>query len=189
MMLAVAWLLAARQAADSAVQLVDACERLLRERSEIAVRLGRMESLSKFFFLGGGALFGLASEAMLKMMEMSLCQAGGFHFLEFRHGPMSLVSPGSLVIGLMSQAEAQERKVLAEMRALGAATLAVAPSPDRELVEVCDAVIPLGQALPDVWRAPLYLPILQLLAYERAMARGLDPDRPAHLDAVVTIDE
>jgi fructoselysine-6-P-deglycase FrlB-like protein len=75
------------------------------------------------------------------------------------------------------------------MRALGATTLALAPAHDRDLMEVCDAVILLDQALPDVCRAPLYLPVLQLLAYERAMARWQDRDRPAHLDAVVKLEE
>ncbi len=189
MMLAVAWLLAPDQAADSTAHLVAAGERLLRDHRQIAVALGRQRSLNTFFYLGGGSLFGLASEAMLKTKEMSLCHAEAFHFLEFRHGPMSLVAPGSLVIGLMSEAEAQERKVLADMRALGASTLALAPSANPALAEVCDTLIPLEESLPEVWRAPLYLPLLHLMAYERALAVGLDPDRPTHLEAVVKLDE
>lgn len=189
MMLAVAWLLAPGHAPEATARLVAAGERLMQDHHQTAAALGRQTSLNTFFYLGGGSLFGLASEAMLKLKEMSLCHAEAFHFLEFRHGPMSLVAPGSLVIGLTSEAEPQERKVLAEMRTLGATTLALAPSANPALQEACDMLIPLEASLPEVWRAPLYLPLLHLLAYERALAAGLDPDRPTHLEAVVRLDE
>ena len=45
--------------------------------------------IRRFVFLGSGALYGLASEAMLKMKEMALAESQAFHFLEFRHGPIS----------------------------------------------------------------------------------------------------
>jgi glucosamine 6-phosphate synthetase-like amidotransferase/phosphosugar isomerase protein len=42
--------------------------------------------------------------------------------------------------------------------------------------------------MPELWRAPLYLPILQLIAYERAMSKGLDPDHPTNLTSVVVLN-
>jgi glucosamine 6-phosphate synthetase-like amidotransferase/phosphosugar isomerase protein len=54
---------------------------------------------------------------------------------------------------------------------------------------VADFVIALNSGLPAVWHAPLYLPVLQLMAYYRAIAKGLDPDHPTHLEAVVRFDE
>jgi fructoselysine-6-P-deglycase FrlB-like protein len=103
---------------------------------------------------------------------------------------MSMAGPGSLVIGLMSDdTQPHERRLLAEMRGLGAVTLALATSPDSELPSVSEKAIVIDGELPALWRAPLYLPILQLLAYHRARARDLDPDHPAHLQAVVRLDE
>lgn len=57
-----------------------------------------------------------------------------------------------------------------------------------DLDDVADAVVRLPQSLPDLWRAPLYLPPLPLIAYTRAVEKGLNPDRPTHLSAVVTLD-
>jgi glucosamine--fructose-6-phosphate aminotransferase (isomerizing) len=188
MMLAVAWLLASDEAPQPPSRLVSPSRRLLQEDGETAARLGRDHSFDRFYCLGSGPLIGLAREGMLKMKEMSLSHAEAFHFLEFRHGPMSMVGPGSLVIGLMSDgAQPQELVLLAEMRALGAFTLALAQSPDTELRRVCDETVVIDCKLPAVWRAPLYLPVLQLLAYHRALARELDPDQPTHLHSVVRL--
>jgi fructoselysine-6-P-deglycase FrlB-like protein len=65
------------------------------------------------------------------------------------------------------------------MRALGARALVLAEE---------DADVAFGSGLPPAVRNVLYLPVLQLMAYHRARAKGLDPDQPAHLDAVVKLD-
>ena len=67
---------------------------------------------------------------------------------------------------------------LAELRAQGARTLAIGDA---------DADVAFGAGLPDVAAGPLYLPVGQLLACERAVARGFDPDRPANLSAVIRL--
>jgi len=139
--------------------------------------------LSRLFFLGSGPQFGMAAEAMLKMKEMSLTGSEVYHFLEFRHGPKAMVDDTTLVVGLLSQAaQAQEQAVLDEMAALGATILSIGP---RTKDAVADLSLTLPAALP-AWAMPvLYLPALQLLAYHRSMAKGLDPDAPRNLDAVV----
>jgi len=135
------------------------------------------------FFLGSGFYFGLAAELSLKMKEMSLTFSEAYPFLEFRHGPMSLVEPGTVVVGLVSRSHARhQRAVLEEMAALGAHIVTVEPAPGRGM----RFALPGG--LPDEVRGVLYLPPLQLLAYHRAVAKGLNPDRPRHLNAVVHLN-
>ena len=161
-------------------QLLDSC-------AELAAGLGTEESLQRFFFLGSGPRYGLACETMLKMKEMSLSYSEAYHPLEFRHGPKSVVGEGSLVIGLLSDAaRAQESTVLADMKALGARTLALVEAGAAEFGDA-DHVIPLASGLAEADRLALYLPALQLLAYHRALANGQDPDRPRNLTAVVTL--
>ena len=120
------------------------------------------------------------------MKEMSLSQSQAFHFLEFRHGPVSVVGEDSVVIGLVSQeAGASERQVLIEMAQLGATVLEITPGPPLD----GDAqTVQLPPSLPLWVRPVLYLPPLQLLAYYRTLARDLNPDNPRHLNAVVTLD-
>jgi glucosamine--fructose-6-phosphate aminotransferase (isomerizing) len=72
-------------------RLPDALEDLVSHLGDLPQRLGTDQSIERFFFLGGGPLYGLANEAMLKTKEMSLSQAEAYHPLEFRHGPMSVV--------------------------------------------------------------------------------------------------
>jgi glucosamine--fructose-6-phosphate aminotransferase (isomerizing) len=168
---------------------------LLGRVGGLARRLGADLAIDRLYFLGGGALYGLANEAMLKAKEMTLSHAEAYHPLEFRHGPMSMVTPQTLVVGLMGDtAPAQERRVLQDMQALGGRVLALAEneaafegSAPGETAWRPDEVVALHSGLPEWERSPLYLPVLQLMAYHRAVAKGLDPDRPHNLTAVVTL--
>ena len=159
---------------------------LLQEKAQLARRLGEEMTLQRFFFLGSGPNYGVACEAMLKMKEMSLSYSEAFHFMEFRHGPKSMVDESTLVVGLISEGgREQEIAVLKEMQGLGATVLALA---DYEFgLEDFASVVAFRSGTSDWARGVLYLPVLQLMAYHRAMAKGLNPDRPTHLDAVVRL--
>jgi glucosamine--fructose-6-phosphate aminotransferase (isomerizing) len=118
---------------------------------------------------------------------MSLTNSEAYHFLEFRHGPKSMVDSSTLVVGLLSDtARRAETQVLREMKELGATLLVLAES--AEGLGWADAVVPFGSGLPEGARLPLYLPVLQLLAYHRAVSKALDPDAPRNLDAVVKLE-
>lgn len=154
--------------------------RLLAESAHQAGRLGWDQSIDRFYFLGSGLRYGLACELSLKMKEMSLSHSEPFHVLEFRHGPKSMVTPSTLIVGLIAEAQGDhERAVLDELHAQGARTLRMAEAA---------ADLAFDSGLPEVVRNVLYLPAGQLLAFERALAHGLDPDRPENLDAVVKLE-
>lgn len=160
-------------------RLMQACESVVRS-------LGQDSGIGQVFFLGSGPRYGLACEAMLKLKEMSLTTSEAYHFLEFRHGPKSMVDEGTLVVGLLSEAARQaEVAVLREMKELGGRILVLTEAEDG--LEWADHVVCFQSDLPEVTRLPLYLPALQLLAYYRAVGKGLDPDAPRHLDAVVQL--
>ncbi|MEA2255854.1 MAG: hypothetical protein QOG35_1899 [Solirubrobacteraceae bacterium] len=184
MMLAVArWLLGP---ADRGVgeALAVAGARILRSGERLVDALAS-ERVRTFFFLGSGPRYGLACEAMLKMTEMALAPARAFHTLELRHGPISLVDERSAVVALLDDPDGLEADVLSDMARLGARTAAVAPTP----VAAADDTLVIADDVPPVWRDVLYLPALQMMAYERAVRAGLDPDRPANLDAVVVLED
>jgi glucosamine--fructose-6-phosphate aminotransferase (isomerizing) len=165
---------------DAMSSLPDAGRRLMRLH-EAAVRdLGANLTLDRFYFLGSGIRHGLACEANLKMKEMTLTHSESFHFLEFRHGPMSMVNPETVVVGLLSeQNRTHEMAVLNEMQKLGATILTLAEA---------DADIPFESGVPESGRAVLYLPCLQLMAFHRSVAKGLNPDRPRYLAAAVHLE-
>lgn len=160
--------------------LVPAGERLIRNFEAIAERLGADRSLRHFFYLGSGPNYGLACETSLKLKEISLSVSEPFHFLEFRHGPVALVEQDTLVIGLLSEVYRHyEEPVLSEVRSLGGRTLALAEA---------EADVAFNSGLPEPVRGVLYLPILQLLAYYRAVASGRNPDTLKNLPPFIELD-
>jgi glucosamine--fructose-6-phosphate aminotransferase (isomerizing) len=141
----------------------------------------------RFYFLGSGLQYGLASEANLKMKEMSLSVAEAFHFMEFRHGPMSMVNEKTLVVGLISDtAQSYELDVLRQMRGLGGKTLVLADAAVPQ--DAAAFQVNFNTAIPATRRGVLFLPTLQLLGYYRAIFNGLNPDQPHNLTAVVVLN-
>jgi glucosamine--fructose-6-phosphate aminotransferase (isomerizing) len=155
-------------------------ERLISRYDKLAQSLGSNLELDRFYFLGSGPRYGLACEVNLKMKEMTLTHSEPFHFFEFRHGPKSMVCQSALVVGLLSDRNrVHEAAVLAEMQDLGGQALSLGES---------DADVSFASPVPENVRNVLYLPVLQLMAYHRAIAKGLDPDKPTNLDAVVKLE-
>ena len=145
-----------------------------------AKELGENLNFDRFYFLGSGIRYGLACEVNLKMKEMTLTHSEPFHFMEFRHGPMSMVKQNAVVVGMLSDANrTHEAKVLSEMKMLGGTVAAFAESE----ADVC-----FESNIPESVRGVLYLPILQLMAFYRSVKKGLNPDCPANLTAVVKLD-
>ncbi|MCA1900454.1 MAG: SIS domain-containing protein [Chloroflexi bacterium] len=153
---------------------------LIGNYESYAKEIGENLNFDRFYFLGSGVRYGLACEANLKMKEMTLTHSEPFHFLEFRHGPMSMVNANTAAVGMLSDANrVHEAKVLSEMAGLGATAASLGEA---------ESEVAFGSGVPESVRGVLYLPILQLMAFYRSLAKGLNPDRPANLTAVVKLD-
>lgn len=174
----------AGESRESSQQLATVCRDLLGKYESLAEQLGQDETIQKFFFLGTNPLYGIASEAMLKMTEMSISYSEVYHTLEFRHGPMAMVDASSLVVGLVSPGSAHEIAVLSDMQANGATVLALTSTET-----AFEHEIRLPDDIPS-WNMPiLYLPVLQLMAYYRALFNGKNPDAPENLLAFIVLDD
>jgi glutamine---fructose-6-phosphate transaminase (isomerizing) len=159
----------------------DLLERWAAPMAELAAD----DRIRRFFFLGSDSRYGFACEAMLKIKEMALEHAEAYHFHEVRHGPWSLIDGETLVVGLLGPDGAPtERRVLDDARALGARILAVGVEAATDVADV----VPVPATITGPWRDLLLLPVLQTLGMERAVHRGLDPDAPRNLDAVVRLE-
>jgi len=169
-------------------RLPSALQDLFASLDDLPHRVGSALSIRHLVFLGAGPLYGLANEAMLKTKEMSLSNSEAYHPLEFRHGPMSLVDEHTLVVALLSDSGlTEEVAVLRDMQELGARTLALAQDASVFVGWQPDHVIELHSGLDEWERGPLYLPPIQRLAFHRSVAKGLNPDEPRHLTAVVEL--
>jgi glucosamine--fructose-6-phosphate aminotransferase (isomerizing) len=153
--------------------------KLIATYESLAREIGEDLNLDRFYFLGSGSRYGLACEVNLKMKEMTLTHSEPFHFLEFRHGPMSMVTDTAVVIGLLSDSQREhEQKVLDEMTALGGHVASLGET---------NTLVAFQSGIAESVRGVLYLPVLQMMAYFRSIKKGLNPDRPNHLTAVVTL--
>ena len=153
---------------------------LLDQHERFAEKIGSNLDIDRFYFLGSGIRYGLACEVNLKMKEMTLTHSEPFHFLEFRHGPMSMVNEKAVVVGMLSEANhIHEAKVLSEMKSLGARVASLGET---------GADVEFKSGIPESIQGVLYLPVLQLMAFYRSVAKGLNPDRPKNLTAVVQLN-
>ncbi|HVN14532.1 MAG TPA: SIS domain-containing protein [Anaerolineales bacterium] len=161
-------------------KLPEVGERLMNQYESFAKQIGENLNFDRFYFLGSGIRYGLACEANLKMKEMTLTHSEPFHSMEFRHGPMSMVNEHAVVVGMLSeQNRIYEANVLEEMKKLGGTVASLGES---------DADVVFESKIPESVRGVLYLPVLQLMAFYRSLAKGLNPDRPNNLTAVVQLN-
>jgi glutamine---fructose-6-phosphate transaminase (isomerizing) len=164
---------------DDLSRLPEAGRRLLDQAAPLASEIGPDTAIDRFYWLGSGPRYGLAAELSLKMKEMSLSHSEPFHFMEFRHGPKSMVTASTLVVGLSSAINANyESAVLADVQSLEGRVFEIAES---------GGSIHLASTLEEPIRNVLYLPAGQLIALERSLSKGLNPDLPTNLDTVVKL--
>jgi glucosamine--fructose-6-phosphate aminotransferase (isomerizing) len=138
-----------------------------------------IENRTHFVFLGAGPLYGIACEGALKLMEMSLNPAQAFHPMEYRHGPVSLIDNGSLVVLLYRKGTSAEEAVLAaELQAKGARIIGFGGPGN----------LTIGAAADRPASALALLPALQLLGERVALSRNIDTESPRHLTKVVVLN-
>jgi glucosamine--fructose-6-phosphate aminotransferase (isomerizing) len=152
-----------------------ALERLMTASAPLVQQLGNDPQINQFAFLGSGAQYGLAVEAMLKMTEMSRIFSTAYHILEYLHGPRYAADANTLVVGLVSDsAHDEEIKALKPLALRRARVLALAESPAG--LGDFDFQLPLASGVPEWGRTILYLPPLQLIGFHQAIRLGFDPD-------------
>lgn len=160
--------------------LIDCGNRLIHDHHELARNMAKDKKIRQVFFLGSGPRYGLASEASLKLKEMSQTVSEPFHFFEFRHGPISMVDERTLVVGMVSEGGYDhEMAVIKDVRGLGGRILTIGEK---------GTDIEWKSGIAEYARNVLYLPVLQLFAYYRAVSAGKNPDKPHNLSAVVKLD-
>lgn len=164
--------------------LPDHLRRQMPEADAFGAEIGSDLALCRVFYLGLGPNYGLAEEATLKLKEMTQVDCEPYGPLEFRHGAISTVVPGTAVVFIEGE---RERAYVGEVEELvkqyGARVATVSPYAS----DHADRTLLLPAGLSDRARCVLYLPALQLLAHERATALGLDPDAPRNLGKVTVI--
>lgn len=170
-------------------RIADSSKEEMIECEPIVKKISSNDSLNDFVFLGQGPFYGIANEAALKMQEMTISISQSFHSLEYRHGPMSTTSENTLIILLSSQiTENYETQLIEDLKNLGARILIFSSEDSQFCLKSADYQIEVPAGYGNILNPLLYMPILQLLAYYKALAKNINPDNPKNLTAVVKLE-
>ena len=172
-------LLTAPSLVERGIQRAERC-------AEIAQRFG---TASNFLVLGRGIEYPLAMEAALKCKEISYVHAEGYAAGEMKHGPIALLDQEFPVIALAPRGPLFDKMTSAiqQVSARRAPVIAIGDEGDEHLSELVAHFIGVPPAPPLL--TPFSLtPVIQLLAYQIALTRGLDIDQPRNLAKTVTVE-
>jgi glucosamine--fructose-6-phosphate aminotransferase (isomerizing) len=150
---------------------------------QIQALAARIASSEHLYVIGRGPSYPMALEAALKIKEVSYIHAEGFAGGELKHGVIALVEPGTPCVVLAPNDETFYSILSGaeEIKARGGYIIGISPTPSDvwdEHIRVADV----GEAASIVNAVPP-----QILAYELALHRGLDPDKPRNLAKSVTV--
>ncbi len=142
-----------------------------------------------FFFLGRHVGFPVALEGALKLKELAYLRAEGYPAGELKHGPIALIEPGTVVVGIATRNPLWEKMLsnIAEVRSRGATVVLLAEDGDEESAAAADLVLWVPPTDPLLAPVVGVVP-LQQLAYRLARLHGHDPDRPRNLAKTVTVE-
>ena len=141
------------------------------------------------FFIGRNVDWAIALEGSLKLKEISYIHSEAYAAGELKHGTISLVEPGTLVVALCTYGPLREKMVsnIREVKARGAIVLALAEEGQPQVEEAADHVVWLPKADPLLAPSLAVIP-LQLFAYYVALLKGCDIDKPRNLAKSVTVE-
>lgn len=141
------------------------------------------------FFIGRGIDYAICLEGSLKLKEISYIHSEAYAAGELKHGTISLIEDGTLVIGVLTQPDLYEKTVsnMVEVKSRGAYLMGLTCTGNYELEDSCSFVIYVPKI--ESWFAGSLAVIpLQLLGYYVSVAKGLDVDKPRNLAKSVTVE-
>ena len=169
--------------------LPDLTEGLLKDCDAVKYLASLYYSSKDIFFIGRNVDHAISLEGALKLKEISYTHSEAYAAGELKHGPISLIVPGTLVVALCTYGPLREKMVsnIREVKARGAVVLAVAPEGTPMVEEIADHMMWLPPCDPFVLPSLTILP-LQLFAYYVALLKGCDIDKPRNLAKSVTVE-
>ncbi|MFI3251012.1 MAG: glutamine--fructose-6-phosphate transaminase (isomerizing) [Eubacteriales bacterium] len=171
-------------------------QRLPQKTETALAQEGRMKGLAALyaqshsvFVIGRGTDYGAAMEGSLKLKEISYIGSEAYAAGELKHGTISLIEEGTLVIAIATQIDLLEKVAsnIKEVKARGATVIAITLEGSTSFEAICDQVVYLPQTLPPFTPSLNIIP-MQLFAYYVAVERGCDVDKPRNLAKSVTVE-
>lgn len=164
-------------------------ERLLEDEERIQWFASKQIAAKDIFFIGRGLDYAISLEGSLKMKEISYIHSEAYAAGELKHGTISLIEPGTLVVGVLTQQKLYEKTLsnLLECKTRGAYLMALTTYGNYSMEDNADFVLYIPKTDPHFAPSLAVIP-LQLLGYYVSVAKGLDVDKPRNLAKSVTVE-
>ena len=170
--------------------LPEKMSRFLEHFEDVQYFASRYFNHNSIFFIGRNLDYAMGLEGSLKLKEISYIHSEAYASGELKHGTISLIEPGTLVVALGTYAALFDKAMsnVVEVKARGAEVLAVTTEAFKEKMEkTADSTIVVPDTHP-VLQPSLGVVPLQLFAYFVALQRGCDIDKPRNLAKSVTVE-
>ena len=164
-------------------------EYLLTQKETIQHFANRFVGAKDIFFIGRGVDYAISLEGSLKLKEISYIHSEAYAAGELKHGTISLIEDGTLVVALATQPELFQKTIsnVVEVKARGAFVMAVTTEENSAMEKAADYVLYIPKVEPSLANSLAIIP-LQLFAYYVAVGRGCDVDKPRNLAKSVTVE-
>ena len=179
-----------RAVLDAVQALPGQMSEMLKKTADIQYFASRYFNHNSIFFIGRNLDYAMGMEGSLKLKEISYIHSEAYASGELKHGTISLIEQGTLVVALGTYEPLFDKAMsnVVEVKARGAEVLALTTEPFRERMEkTADAVFSVPETHPVVQPSLGVVP-LQLFAYYVALQRGCDIDKPRNLAKSVTVE-
>ena len=169
--------------------LPDKMKRVLEDKERIQWFAAKFANAKDIFFIGRGIDYAVSMEGSLKMKEISYIHSEAYAAGELKHGTISLIEDGTLVVSVLTQQELYEKMIgnMAEVKSRGAYLMGLTAYGNYNVEDTADftTYIPRTDSL---FTASLAVIPLQLMGYYVSVAKGLDVDKPRNLAKSVTVE-
>ncbi|MCD7844644.1 MAG: glutamine--fructose-6-phosphate transaminase (isomerizing) [Oscillospiraceae bacterium] len=170
-------------------ELPDKINKILENKERLQWFAAKQANKKDIFFIGRGIDYAISLEGSLKLKEISYIHSEAYAAGELKHGTISLIEDGTLVIGTLTQPELYEKTVsnMVEVKSRGAYLMALTTYGNYEIEELADFVVYIPKSDKHFVGSLAVIP-LQLIGYYVSVAKGLDVDKPRNLAKSVTVE-
>ncbi len=163
--------------------------KILEDKERLQWFAAKQANARDVFFIGRGIDYTISMEGSLKMKEVSYIHSEAYAAGELKHGTISLIEDGVLVIGVLTQPELYEKTVsnMVECKSRGAYLMGLTSFGNYNIEETVDFTVYIPRTDPHFAASLAVIP-LQLIGYYVSVARGLDVDKPRNLAKSVTVE-
>ncbi|SDA11262.1 glucosamine--fructose-6-phosphate aminotransferase (isomerizing) [Ruminococcus sp. YE71] len=164
-------------------------EKILEDKERIQWFSTKLVGIKDAFFIGRGIDYAISLEGSLKMKEISYIHSEAYAAGELKHGPISLIEDGTVVISVVTQPELYEKTVsnMVEVKSRGAHVMGLTTYGNYAMEDTADFTVYIPKMDP-LFAGSLSVIPLQLMGYYVSVGKGFDVDKPRNLAKSVTVE-